>query len=147
MKLWQRFISNASSQKVLCRTWKFQIPPSLSSGELFILYLIGTGFFLFLWEVYCFDLLGMEKERRKQSSCSRKRLLFESLTFVPHVLSSLGTFLVNYALRCCHSFSFGIHSFGKHTDCDCRAWSSEKGRATALRDWGPGGGLRPTVSG
>lgn len=39
-----------------------------------------------------------EKERRKESSCSRKRLLFESSIFVPHVLSSLGTFLAPHTL-------------------------------------------------
>ena len=68
-------------------------------------------------------------------------MLFESLTSVPCVLCSLGTFHVNYTVHHCHGFSFGICSFGNQMDCDCRAGSSEREKATALQGRRPGGSL------
>lgn len=130
----------AQSVQLLAQTWAHT--PVLRSA----LYMWSWTSLLNLSGFDYFDFLGREKEKRKQSLLHRKRLLFANLTSAPHVLGSLGTFHVNYTLVCCHDFSFGIRSFGKQINCDCRvacAWrsESERGKLQPCEDWRPWGGL------
>lgn len=73
-------------------------------------------------------------------------LVFVEAICIPVCGKSLRMFHVNYTLLCCHDFSFGIRSFGKQINCDCRvacAWrsESERGKLQPCEDWRPWGGL------
>lgn len=78
--------------------------------------------FLYASEFYYFSLLGRKQERRKQPFFHRERLSFETPTSVPHVLSSLGTFHVNYIVCCCHPQLWKTDKFLWHP----QLWKTDK---------------------
>lgn len=57
--------------------------------------------------------VSCEGREEKTALLKQKAVLLENLTSVPHVFGSLGTFHVNYTVRRCRCFSFGIDYFGK----------------------------------
>ncbi|XP_044239071.1 xyloside xylosyltransferase 1 isoform X2 [Ursus arctos] len=64
--------------------------------------------------VYRFMIpVSCEGREEKMALLKQKAVLLENLTSVPHVFGSLGTFHVNYTVRRCRCFSFGIDYFGK----------------------------------